>query len=364
MPPAPSPQLPLPRKPPPSPSNPGAMLRRAASWLGFAIGVAVVLAMVRKAGPDAIVSACQAAGLGLVWVLLVPTISTLLHVVGWRALVARDHRRALWSDFLRYEAAQAWNEVGFSFLGEPLKVWGVEEEHRSEALGALLLDNLAQLLTTLTFVVVGLVYLGPLVAGSQAAAEFLGAHAPLSFGVPSVAPIAVGLAVVAAVVVLARRLGVRLPRSVRGSFAAAVIHARRAPRELLASYALHLLAKSWMIVEFAVALAVVSGAPDFSSSVSAAPALAFASTLGSLIGAPVPGQVGAVEGAVAGVGHLLGLPLATVVAVLLLRRLRTMLRVLVGLWLARRVVAKQPDWLVPQAVVSGEVFANAGAEPR
>jgi membrane associated rhomboid family serine protease len=113
-----------------------------------------------------------------------------------------------------------------------------------------------------------------------------------------------------------------------------------------------------MIVEFAVALAVVSGVHELATPVSAAPALAFASTLGSLIGAPVPGQVGAVEGSVAAIGHVLGLSLSTVVAVLLLRRLRTMLRVLVGLLLARRLVAKQPNWLLPQALASGEVFAG------
>jgi hypothetical protein len=336
-----------------------AVARKIASWLGFLVGLGVVFAMVQKAGPQAIADACRAAGFGLVWVLLVPTVSTLLHVVGWRALIPPEHRSSLWSDFLRYEAAQAWNEVGFSLLGEPLKVWGVDDAHRSEALGSLLLDNLAQFLTTLTFVVLGVVYLTPLVVASAGAAgpasELLGGS---SITLPHAGYFFVGLLAVLGAGLVAHRLGARLPKSLRASVAAAVAHARRAPRELLASYGLHLLAKSWMIVEFAVALAVVSGVHELATPVSAAPALAFASTLGSLIGAPVPGQVGAVEGSVAAIGHVLGLSLSTVVAVLLLRRLRTMLRVLVGLLLARRLVAKQPNWLLPQALASGEVFAG------
>lgn len=306
-------------------------VRRVVSWLGLGLGAFVVVAMARRAGVERIAQVCAQAGGGVAWVMLVPVVSSVLHVAGWRALTPSERRLPWLADLARYEAAQAWNELGFSVLGEPLKVWGSPPERREEAMGSLLLDNVAQLLTTVTFLLGGTAYLASRLGHTVGA-------------VPSARVAAVGLVALAAAGALgaagARQLGVRLPVALQSTATAALSHARQAPGEVAASYLLHLAGKGWMVVEIAVALAVV-GSPRLD----AAAALTFASVIGSLVGAAVPGQVGAVEAAVGGVGELLAVPLPVCVAVLLLRRARTLLRIAVGLGLARWLVSRDPGWL-------------------
>jgi hypothetical protein len=87
----------------------------------------------------------------------------------------------------------------------------------------------------------------------------------------------------------------------------------------------HYLGKSWIVAEFALALALVATASWHSSAL-----LGFASLVGSSVGAPIPGQLGVIEGALVSAASLAGVTVPTVLTVAVLRRVRSLLWVVVG----------------------------------
>jgi uncharacterized membrane protein YbhN (UPF0104 family) len=95
---------------------------------------------------------------------------------------------------------------------------------------------------------------------------------------------------------------------------------------------LHGLGKAWIVPEMALALKLLG------VSWSAALWLAPMSVLGSMLGTMIPGQAGAVEAALALGGTLAGVDPATVMALAVLRRLRTGFWIVVGGVLVRRVI--------------------------
>jgi hypothetical protein len=107
---------------------------------------------------------------------------------------------------------------------------------------------------------------------------------------------------------------------------------RMHPRRVLGSVLLHGLGKAWIVPEMALTLVLLQARP------SAALWLAPASVLGSLLGTAIPGQAGAVEAALAAGGAIVGLDPATVMALALLRRARTIFWIAVGALFVRKVI--------------------------
>lgn len=62
---------------------------------------------------------------------------------GWRQLLRASEQPALTESYAAFVAAQAVNELGFSVLGEPLKVVVLLTRARSAGFRAVLADNAA-----------------------------------------------------------------------------------------------------------------------------------------------------------------------------------------------------------------------------
>jgi hypothetical protein len=116
-------------------------------------------------------------------------------------------------------------------------------------------------------------------------------------------------------------------------------------RRMLASVLLHGLGKTWIVPEIALTLALMGSRPV------AALWLAPMSVLGSLLGTAIPGQAGTVEAALAAGGAMVGLDPATVMALALLRRARTIGWVIAGILLVRKVIryGRHAKWHYPAA---------------
>jgi uncharacterized membrane protein YbhN (UPF0104 family) len=97
---------------------------------------------------------------------------------------------------------------------------------------------------------------------------------------------------------------------------------------------LHLLGKAWIVPEMALALTLLGAHP------SAALWLAPVSILGSILGTLIPGQAGAVEAALAMGGAMVGIDPATVMALAVLRRLRTGFWIVLAGLVVRRVIER------------------------
>jgi hypothetical protein len=238
----------------------------------------------RRAGPWALL------------VMMAPAVGHFLHMLGWRALLARELRPALWRSFGIFVVAQAGNEVGASFLGESAKVAAFPRAQRRSALRAVVWDNLTALLA------LGLVVLTVL-------ALPLGLHH--AWLTPRSA--ALGLVLLSAIAAVAwcwlRSRESYCPPLANTIFA------------LIAHY----LGKSWIVAEFALALAIVATASWHSSTL-----LGFASLVGSSVGAPIPGQLGVIEGALVSVASVAGVTVPTVLTVAVLRRVRSLIWVVAG----------------------------------
>jgi uncharacterized membrane protein YbhN (UPF0104 family) len=102
---------------------------------------------------------------------------------------------------------------------------------------------------------------------------------------------------------------------------------------VLGSVLLHLAGKLWIVAEMALLLALLGFSPTL------APWLGAASVLASVVGAAIPGQMGAVEAAVFAACTALGVDAPTAMALVLLRRLRGVLWIALGLLLTRMVLA-------------------------
>jgi hypothetical protein len=187
--------------------------------------------------------------------------------------------------YAAFIAAQGINELGFSVLGEPLKVMVLPAGARSAGVRAVVADNLAAL-AALFAVIATLAQLGV-------------AAAPL--------------------------------------LALSIIILRRVQDErwsgLLAAFLAHYLGKLWLVVEIGLGLHFL-GEPVLGASAQ----LALAWLGAAALGAPVPGQLGVVEAALLHAGATLGIASTSLVTLALIRRLRSLLWTLIGLGLAARIV--------------------------
>jgi hypothetical protein len=225
-------------------------------------------------------------GLGapLLVLLALPAVSNFVKTLGWRSLLPEHARPGLGRAYAAVVAAQGVNELGFSLLGEPLKILALPPAERGAGMRAVVGDNLAALAAL--FAVLGTL---------------------LDFGW-----IAVPLLFVA-ILVLIRARGQRWSG-------------------LLGAFVAHYLGKLWLVVEIALGLHFL-GQPALST----AGPLALAWMGAAAIGAPVPGQLGVVEAALVHAGSALGLAVPSLIALALIRRLRGALWMILGLLLAARI---------------------------
>lgn len=217
-------------------------------------------------------------------------------MLGWRALLSRAVRPRIGRAFRIFVAAQAGNEFGFGVLGEAVKVSAFPPESRTEATKAVVWDNVSSLAS--------------LVAVALSMACLLGHGCCLTNVGGCVIGVAFALLLPCGFLVLLR---------VRKSLT-------RSTANFLVAFAAHYVGKLWLLAELALALALVATASLRSSAT-----LALASIIASTIGAPVPGQLGVVEVALSASASLAQLSLPTVLTVSVLRRIRSLLWILLGI---------------------------------
>lgn len=229
-------------------------------------------------------------GLGapLLILLLLPAVSHFIKMLGWRALLPPEARPPLPKAYAAFVAAQGINELGFSVLGEPLKVVVLPANARAAGVKAVVADNLAAL-AALFAVVATLAQLG-----------------------------------IAAVPLLL--LSYVLLRRVSGE--------RWQP--VLCAFLAHYVGKLWLVIELGLGLHFL-GEPALHTSGQ----LALAWLGAAAVGAPVPGQLGVVEAALLHAGTALGIGSSSLVTLALIRRLRSLLWTVIGLGLAARIVRRQ-----------------------
>lgn len=321
----------------------GIPLWRRSRWIGRVMALAgglVVLLLVVRAGPIAVLYAVQRVGAGFVLVLLAPTVGMVLHCLGWLVLLPRAARPTLWVGLSAHVAAQAGDELGAGVAGEPLKVLVLARGWRAQAAAAVALDNVAQLVALGGFMIgaASIALLYPPTAGSRAGAPLILVGILLVVGA-----VALPLLMVAG---LHRSPQLRRYRSVAWLVGTLdVARDTMRTRRMLASVLLHGLGKTWIVPEIALTLALMGSRPV------AALWLAPMSVLGSLLGTAIPGQAGTVEAALAAGGAMVGLDPATVMALALLRRARTIGWVIAGILLVRKVIryGRHAKWHYPAA---------------
>lgn len=228
-------------------------------------------------------------GPALLVLLALPAVSHFIKMLGWRALLPRQARPSLATAYATFVAAQGVNELGFSVMGEPLKVLVLAPTHRAAGIKAAVADNLAAL---------------------AALFAVIGTLARLGLGALPV--------LLLALMVLARAK----EQSWSG---------------LLAAFVAHYLGKLWLVVEIGLGLQLLG-----ESALPAARQLSLACLGAAALGAPVPGQLGIVEVALTHTGSLLGIAAPSLLALALIRRLRSLLWLLLGLLLAARIVHTRP----------------------
>ena len=107
---------------------------------------------------------------------------------------------------------------------------------------------------------------------------------------------------------------------------------------LLAAFVAHYLGKLWLVVEIGLGLHFLG-----ESAWPVAGQLSLAWLAAAALGAPVPGQLGVVEAALTHTGRVLGIAAPSLLALALIRRLRSLLWLLVGLLLAARILHRNSE---------------------
>jgi hypothetical protein len=229
-------------------------------------------------------------GAPLALLLALPAVSNFVKMLGWRGLIPREHRPPLLRAYAAFIGAQGINELGFAVLGEPVKVLVLPGEARAAGARAVIADNLAAL-AALFAVIATLARLG------------------------------------IAAVPLLLLLFIVLRRVREQSWSA-----------LLAAFLAHYVGKLWLVVEIGLGLYFL-GEPAFRH----AGQLGLAWLGAAAVGAPVPGQLGVVEAALVHAGGVLGVSAPSLVALALIRRLRSLLWLLLGLLLAARLATRSAE---------------------
>jgi len=227
-------------------------------------------------------------GAPLLLLLLLPSVSLLIKSLGWRALLPAQCRPGVARSYSTFLAAQGVNELGFSILGEPLKVLVLPRAARTVGAAAVAADN------------------------AVAFAALLSASATFAFCREPMTLLAVGLLGFALFVV-----GQTSPWFPR----------------YFAGFSAHFVGKLWLSLELGLGLYFLR-----EPALAAVAPLSFAWSTAAALGAPVPGQIGVVEAALLHSGAALGIAAPSLLALALVRRVRALLWMALGLLLAVRLI--------------------------
>ena len=306
---------------------------RAVPWFGRAmvvLGLFVTGALIVRAGPFAVLHAMERVGAGFVLIVLAPIVGMVLHCWGWLVLLPRAARPSPALALYAHVAAQAGDELGAGVAGEPLKLLASRRPFRNRAAMVLAVDNVAQIVAVGGFMLASSCTLLLVYPRSR------------SGNLPWLAIAGASLAALGVMLPLLICGGIRRSRLRDFALAARLTHAlsaarifiRRRPRRVLGSVLLHGLGKAWILPEMALTLKLLGASP------AVALWLAPMSVLGSLLGTMIPGQAGAIEAALALGGAMAGADPATVMALAVLRRLRTGCWIVAGGLLVRKVIER------------------------
>ena len=273
-------------------------LIRGIAPLGLlAIGTAFCVQLWKQLEWNTFVAALHRAGPGVLLLFLAPAVGNFVHMLGWRALLSRDVRPRIGRAFRIFVAAQAGNEFGLGVLGEVVKITAFARERRTEATQAVVLDNVSSL--------AALIAVCASVAGLLCRSC---GRTNVGFSVGAIGIVCVLVLPFGIIAILRWRKTLTRPTA-----------------GFLIAFIAHYLGKLWLVAELAFALGLVATASLRSSAT-----LALASIIASTIGAPVPGQMGVVEVALSASANLAQLSQPTVLTVSVLRRIRSLLWILLG----------------------------------
>lgn len=225
-------------------------------------------------------------GAPLLVLLLLPAVSLLIKSLGWRSLLPAPLRPSVGRTFSTFVAAQGVNELGFSLLGEPLKVLVLPQRARAVGVAVVATDNVVAFAALISVLVTFALCPHP--------------AALLSWGLVGFAAFVLGQA------------SARVPR-------------------YLAGFSAHYVGKLWLSLEIGLGLYFL-GEPALTT---AAP-LSLSWSTATTLGAAVPGQLGVVEAALLHSGAALGIATPSLLALAIIRRVRSLLWMGVGLLLAAR----------------------------
>jgi hypothetical protein len=225
--------------------------------------------------------------------LLLPGVSLFIKSLGWRSLLPVQLRPGIRRSYATFLAAQGVNELGFSVLGEPLKVLVLPRHGRAAGVAAVARDNAVAFAALLSVL-----------------ATFAFCRQPLALG-------AMGLLGFA--VFVFGQASSRVPR-------------------FWAGFSAHYVGKLWLSLELGLGLYFL-GEP----ALAAAAPLSFAWSTAAILGTPVPGQLGVVEAALVHGGAALGIAAPSLLALALIRRVRALLWMVLGLLLAARFAKLTTD---------------------
>jgi hypothetical protein len=314
---------------PPSPAPPrkGRGIRW---WSGLLLlaGIVLFALILARESPEEVLAACLTAGPGFLLVLIAPLGYFVLHTWGWLVLMP-GRRPGFWKALHAYIASQALDELGGGVLGEPLKVFVVPGDDRTEGIAAVTLDNLSLIVSLGLYLGLG----GLILSIMDVQTIPLGEFAPTVLGVLGAAA-AIGALFLLGPELLGRRIAARLSWEALTRFLAryeeVAKHNRRFlvehPMRFATSVWLHILAKAWIIVEVWITLQVMSLYEP-----GRAVWLGLGKQFVQLAGAPIPAQVGVFTGTLAYIGESLGMVGSVALAVALLRRARSLVWIVIGL---------------------------------
>jgi hypothetical protein len=311
---------------------------RRMRWLGAAAGLVLFGTLLAATDLRPVLAGCWHVGPAFLLIVVAPVVGLSLHTAGWWVLLPPRVRLAPGRAFQAYVAAQTVDEIALGVAGEPLKVLALPPDGRDRGLGALLTDNLTQLLANGLFLFggAGVLWLA-LPAGGVLGRAAARAGLLVLAGLASVALAWLwlrrrqpsGRPRPEASVGRLGRLGDRLRRALGEALAGV----RRDPLRFAASAGLHLLGKAWVVVELGIALRALG--LDLGIE---ALALSVGASLGALAGTPIPAGLGALEASYGLAARLVGMSLGAAGSVALLRRARSLAWAALGLAWARGIV--------------------------
>jgi hypothetical protein len=324
---------------------------RAAAVAGTVAGLALFVALVVRTGPATILESVRAFGGAFAVLIAISGVRHLLRTVAWRLCIAKDSRTMTFGDlFCVRLAAEAVTDLTFAgpVLGESMKALAAAQRMPArDSVSSIVIENLVYSLSVVLFVASGVVafLLGVALPHRTQLAVAVVAGALV---IPVVAiqfAISRRFLVLSTVIDRAHRLGVRVPaigrrrESIR-RFESQVVEFYTGRRALFAAvFALELFACATGVLEAYVILRVTAG----HATVFAAYLIESVNRVVNAVFPFLPLRVGVDEGGAALVFRALGYTAAAGVSLAVIRKIRSIVWIGVGLaCMARYAVGRAP----------------------